>query len=141
MVQYNWICTASLPANLALYSEVDADCVEDPGRGSEKVIQRVYPIFINTIVIPDTVTVDYVVRVYKEDVSGIRRPVVDSLNAKTIRALMSVSGQVPRAFYSRGQPASIYVAPMERVSLRVMNIETPSAATTVRFLVVADKGV
>jgi hypothetical protein len=139
-IQYTWTCKADIPANTKAYTEVAVSCVEDPVRGSESVIQRVYPIVIDTVLVPADPTVDFVVRVKKESVDGMVRPVADSIPAKVLYRLITVSGQLPFAFTDRGRPAVIYVAPMEKLSLFVLPLEDVATATTVNFAVIAEKG-
>ena len=139
-IQYTWICSATIPAGATTYSEIQASCVEDPVAGSEKVIQRIYPIQINTILVPTAPSIDYVVRIKKESRDGIIRPLADSLPASLINKLMSVSGQLPAVFTKFGKPAVIYIAPFEKVSVFVVNLASPTSATTVSFSIIAEKG-
>jgi hypothetical protein len=139
-IQYTWTCKADIPANTKAYTEVAVSCVEDPVRGSESVIQRIYPILIDTILVTTAPTVDYVVTIKKESVDGTIRPVATSIPASVLKELISVSGQLPFAFTDRGRPAVIYVAPMEKLSLFVIPLADVATATTVNFVVVAEKG-
>jgi hypothetical protein len=140
-IPYTWICTADVPAGTEIYKEIGATCIEDPDVGAETVIQRIYRIMINTVVVPETPAIDYVVRIKKEDASGVVTPKSDSLPAKTLNKLLSVSGQIPNAFYRKGKPAVIEVLPMEKVYIYVVILESPTTAQTLRFQIVAEKGV
>ena len=66
-IQYVWTCTATIKANTPPYTEIGATCVEDPARGAENAIQRVYPIRIISILVRTDVQADgdYVVRIKK----------------------------------------------------------------------------
>lgn len=141
-IPYTWICSATIPANTAAYSEIAATCVEDPARGSENAIQRLYKILINTVIPSDTtISIDYVVRIKKEGADGVVRPVADSIPATILKSLVSVSGQLPSAFMVGGERASILVRPMEKVSVWVVNLAASGASeTTVNFRIIAEKG-
>jgi hypothetical protein len=81
------------------------------------------------------------VRVKKESVDGIIKPLADSVPASLINKLMTVSGQLPMVFTRMGRPAIIYVAPMEKLSIFIVNLAAGgSADTTVSFSIVAEKG-
>jgi hypothetical protein len=138
-IPYTWSCTALIKAGTPLYTEVNATCIEDPARGAESSIQRVYPILINSVLVSD-VPIDFVVRIKKEGIDGIIRPLADSIPASMISRLISVSGQLPSVFYVEGEPASIYIDSMEKVYINVVNLATPDRDTTVRFQIVAEKG-
>jgi hypothetical protein len=141
-LQYTWVCEATIPAGKGAYSEIDATCIEDPKKGAETVIQRNYRIQINTVMVPEAPAIDFVVRIKKEDASGIITPKADSLPAKLLNKLLSVSGQIPQAFYRRGRPAVIQVLPMEKVYIQIVNLEPGGTAnTTVKFQILAEKGV
>jgi hypothetical protein len=85
--------------------------------------------------------IDYVVRVKKESVDGIIKPLADSIPASVINRLITVSGQLPAVFTRLGRPALIYIAPMEKVSIYVVNLAPGEAADrTVSFNIVAEKG-
>jgi hypothetical protein len=141
-LQYTWVCQATIKAGAAEYTEFSATCVEDPLKGAEQVIQRNYRIQINTVMVPEAPAIDFVVRIKKEDASGIIMPKADSLPAKLLNKLLSVSGQIPNAFYRRGRPAVIQVLPMEKLYIFVVNLEPGGTAdTTVKFQVIAEKGV
>ena len=140
-IPYTWTCTATIKAGAPAYSEILASCVEDPAQGAQSIIQRVYPIDINTILVPSQPSVDYVVRIKKEGVDGVIRPLADSIPASLINKLMSVSGQLPMVFYQDGEPAVIYIAPMEKIYVYVVNLAPGgSADTTVSFQIIAEKG-
>jgi hypothetical protein len=140
-IQYTIQCTATIRANTPAYSEIPVACVEDPTRGAETVIQRIYPIKIITILVPSEPGVDYVVRVKKESIDGIIRPLADSIPARLISRLVTVSGQLPMVFTRYGRPAIIYVAPMEKLSIFVVNLEPArSSDVTVTFNIIAEKG-
>jgi hypothetical protein len=140
-IQYTIPCTATIRANTPAYSEIPVSCVEDPVRGAETVIQRVYPIKIITVLVPDAPPVDYVVRVKKESVDGIIRPLADSAPASILNKMITISGQPPVAFTRLGRPALVYVAPMERLSLYVVNL-APGRQSDVQvtFQLLAEKG-
>lgn len=143
-IQYVWVCSASIPAGAKAYTKVSASCVEDPVRGAETAIQRVYPILIDTVLVPSIPSgaPDYVVRVEKEGVNGIIRPVADSVPASILNKLLSATGKVPDAFVQQGMPVSIYVAPMEKIYLSVVTLAdyTGTSPLAVSFQVVAEKG-
>jgi len=108
--------------------------------GAESIIQRVYPIKIITVLVPDAPPIDYVVRVKKESVDGIIRPLADSVSASILNKMITVSGQPPVAFTRNGRPAIIYIAPMEKLSLFVVNLRSPDRDTTLSFQLLAEKG-
>jgi hypothetical protein len=139
-IQYTWVCTATIKANTPAFSEIPAVCIEDPVRGAESALQRVYPIKIITVLVPSEPSVDYIVRVKKESVDGVIRPLADSIPASLISKLITVSGQLPSAFTRMGKPAIIYVAPMEKLSVFVVNLTSERADTTVTFHIIAEKG-
>jgi len=140
-IPYTWTCTATIKAGQTAYSEISATCVEDPVRGGETVIQRVYPIKIITALVPSAPSIDYVVRVKKESVDGIIRPLADSIPASVINKLISVSGQLPAVFTRAGRPAIIYIAPMEKLLIYIVNLAAGGTADTpVSFSIVAEKG-
>jgi hypothetical protein len=140
-IQYTIPCTATIKAGTPAYSEITANCVEDPVRGAESTILRVYPIKIITVLVPTAPSIDYVVRVKKESVDGIIRPLADSIPASLINKLVTVSGQLPAVFTRMGRPAIIYIAPMEKLSIHIVNLVAGgSADTTVSFSIVAEKG-
>jgi hypothetical protein len=142
-IQYIWTCSATIKAGTKAYTETSVSCVEDPVRGAETSIQRVYPIVIDTVVVPSipTAAPDFVVRVKKEGVDGIIRPLADSIPASILNKLLSTTGKVPDAFMEFGEPVSIYVAPMEKVYLFVVNLaDAGTSDVTVSFNVVAEKG-
>jgi hypothetical protein len=142
-IQYVWTCSAVLKRDTKAYTEVPVSCVEDPVRGAESAIQRIYPIIIDTIVIPSIPTgaPDYVVRVKKEGVNGIIRPLADSVPASILNRLLSTTGKVPDAFMEFGKPVSIYVAPMEKVYLFLVNLsDAGTSDVTISFQVIAEKG-
>jgi hypothetical protein len=140
-IQYVWNCSVTLKANTPAYSEIPAQCIEDPSRGAESAIQRVYPIRIITILVPSEPEVDYVIRVKKEGLDGLIRQLSDSIPASQINKLMSVSGQLPAVFYYEGEPAIIEFDPMEKIYINVVNLAQTSKDVTVSFTVVAEKGV
>jgi len=140
-IPYTLTCQATIKAGQPAYSEISASCVEDPVRGAETVIQRVYPIKIITVLVPSAPSIDYIVRIKKESVDGIIKPLADSIPASLINKLVTVSGQLPMVFTRNGRPAIIYVAPMEKLSIYIVNLASgESADTTVRFNVIAEKG-
>jgi hypothetical protein len=139
-ISYTWTCTAAIRANTPAFAEIPVSCIEDPIRGAEPVIQRIYPIKIITILVPGEPPIDYVIRVKKESVDGIIRPLADSIPASLINKLITVSGQLPAVFTKNGRPAIIYIAPMERVSIYVVNLAPATADRTVSFNVIAEKG-
>ena len=139
-IPYTIVCTATIKANTPAYSEIPVACVEDPVRGAESVIQRVYPIKIVTVLVPSEPPIDYVVRIKKESVDGIIRPLADSIPASLISKLVTVSGQLPATFVRNGRPAIIYIAPMEKLSIYVVNLASSKEDVTVAFHVVAEKG-
>ena len=143
-IQYVWVCSAVLKAGAKAYTKVPVSCVEDPVRGAETAIQRVYPIMIDTVVVPSIPSgaPDYIVRVEKEGVDGIIRPLADSVPASILNKLLSATGKVPDAFMEYGEPVSIYVAPMEKVYLFVVTLADYTGTTdvTYTFQVVAEKG-
>jgi hypothetical protein len=140
-IPYTWTCTATIKANTPAYSEILATCIEDPAQGAQSIIQRVYPIDINTVLVPSAPSIDYVVRIKKEGVDGVIRPLADSIPASLINKLMAVSGQLPSVFYQDGEPATIYIAPMEKIYIYIVNLSAGGTSdTTVSFQVVAEKG-
>jgi hypothetical protein len=140
-IQYTWTCTATIKAAQPAFSEILASCVEDPADGARTIIQRVYPIKIITALVPADPAIDYVIRVKKESTDGIIRPLADSIPARLINKLISVSGQLPAVFTKAGRPAIIYVAPMEKIYIYIVNLAAGgSADTTVSFTIVAEKG-
>jgi len=140
-IQYTIQCTATLTANASAFTEFTASCVEDPSRGAESMIQRVYPIRVITVYFPTAPTPDVVVRIYKEDASGLVRPVADSLPASMLAKLVTVSGQLPYAFSKAGQPAIILVNPMEKLIVKVANLSAVGSSNVqVSFTIVAEKG-
>jgi len=141
-IQYMIPCTATLTANASAFTEFTAYCTEDPSRGAETMIQRVYPIKIITVLFQSAPTPDVLVRVYKEDASGIIRPLADSLPASLITRLVTVSGQLPYVFSRAGQPAMILVNAMEKLIVKVVNLaNVGSSNVTVNFTIVAEKGI
>jgi len=139
-IPYTIVCTATIKANTPAYSEIPVNCVEDPVRGAESSIQRVYPIKIITVLASSAPSIDYVVRVKKESIDGIIRPLADSIPASLINRLVTVSGQLPAVFTKMGRPAIIYVAPMEKLSIYIVNLASPSSDTPVSFNIIAEKG-
>jgi len=142
-IQYVWVCSAVLKAGTKAYTETPVSCVEDPVRGAETAIQRVYPIVIDTVVVPSIPSgaPDYIVRVKKEGIDGIIRPLADSVPASILNRLLSATGKVPDAFMQLGEPVSIYVAPMEKVYLFLVNLaDAGTSDVTISFQVVAEKG-
>ena len=140
-IPYTWTCTATIKAGQAAYSEILANCVEDPAEGAKSIIQRVYPIKLVTVLVPSAPSIDYVVRVKKESVDGIIRPLADSAPASLLNKLISVSGQPPAAFTKNGRPAIIYVAPMEKIYIYIVNLAAGGTADTpISFSIQAEKG-
>jgi len=139
-IPYTIVCSATIKAGTPAYSEIPVNCVEDPVRGAESVIQRVYPIKIITILVPTAPTTDYVVRVKKESIDGIIRPLADSIPASLINKLITVSGQLPAVFTRNGRPALVYVAPMEKLSIYIVNLASPSSDANISFHLIAEKG-
>jgi hypothetical protein len=141
-IQYNILCTATIKAGQPAFSEIPATCVEDPVRGAETQIQRNYPIKLITVLVPTAPRIDFVVRVKKESIDGIIRPVADSVPASLINRLITVSGQLPAVFTRAGKPAIIYIAPMEKLSIFIVNLAPgeSSGDTPVSFTIVAEKG-
>jgi len=139
-IQYVIPCTATIRANTPAFTEITATCVEDPVRGAESVIQRVYPIKIITILVSGEPPVDYVVRVKKESVDGTIRQLADSIPASVLYRMITVSGQPPAAFTRLGRPALVRIAPMEKLSIFIVNLATTSADRTVSFQLLAEKG-
>jgi hypothetical protein len=141
-IQYMIPCTATLTANASAFTEFVASCTEDPARGAETMIQRVYPIKIITVYFPSAPSPDVTVKLYKEDVTGIIRPLVESLPASILTKLVTVSGQLPYAFSKAGQPAIVLVNPMEKLIVKVVNQSAVgSSAVTVSFTLIAEKGI
>ena len=140
-IQYMIQCSATLPANASAFTEITASCVEDPARGAESMIQRVYPIKIISVYFPTAPSPDVTVKLYKEDASGLVRPLVESLPASILTKLVSVSGQLPYAFSKSGQPAVVLVNPMEKLTVKVTNLSAVgSSNVTVNFTLIAEKG-
>jgi hypothetical protein len=140
-IQYVIPCTATLTANASAFTEFTASCTEDASRGAETMIQRVYPIKIITVLFSTTPTPDVIVRIYKEDASGLIRPLSDSLPASLITRLISVSGQLPKVFHIFGEPAIILVNPMEKLIVRVAPLSNVGSSNVpVNFTLVAEKG-
>ena len=140
-IQYMIQCTATLTANAPAFTEFTASCVEDPARGAETMIQRVYPIKIISVYFPTAPSPDVTVKLYKEDASGLVRPLVESLPASILTKLVSVSGQLPYAFSKSGQPAVVLVNPMEKLTVKVANLgAVGSSNVTVNFTLIAEKG-
>jgi hypothetical protein len=139
-IQYNILCTATIRANTQAFTEIPVACVEDPIRGAETQIQRNYPIKIITVLVPTAPRIDFVVRVKKESIDGIIRPLADSIPASLVNRLISVSGQLPAVFTRAGKPAIIYIAPMEKLSIFVVNLAPVREDTPIEFTIVAEKG-
>jgi len=141
-IQYMIPCSATLPANAPAYTETVASCTEDPARGAETTIQRIYPIKIITVYFPTAPSPDVTVKLYKEDASGIIRPLVESLPASILTKLVTVSGQLPYAFSRAGQPAIVLVNPMEKLRVVVVNQSAVgTSAVSVSFTLIAEKGI
>jgi len=141
-IQYMIKCTATMKAGSGAFTEFVASCTEDPSRGAETTIQRIYPIKIITVLFPSAPTPDVTVKLYKEDVSGIIRPLVESLPASLLTKLVSVSGQLPYAFSRAGLPAVVLVNPMEKLRVVVTNQDAVGTSdVSVSFTLIAEKGI
>jgi hypothetical protein len=140
-IPYSIKCTAVIKAGKEAFSEIPANCIEDPTRGAEAVIQRVYPIKVISVLVPSAPTIDYIVRFKKEGRDGVIRPLADTPPASQINKMITVSGAPPQVFSVRGKPAILYYASMEKLSVFIVNLATGGASdTTVEFIVLAEKG-
>ena len=140
-IPYTFKCTAIIKAGKEAFSEIPATCVEDPAHGGETVIQRVYPIKIISVLVPSAPSIDYVIRFKKEGRDGVIRPLADTPPASQINKMITVSGAPPQVFSVRGKPALLYYAPMEKLSVFIVNLASGGASdVTVEFIVSAEKG-